>query len=1226
MSFAAVLERIEKAQNPYPGPRPFETQESPLFFGRDQQIAELVTRLQRSRLVAVVGVSGGGKSSLVRAGLIPALERTHVGGAGARWRIVVTRPAGVPFQSLATDLQKEGLDSSDLRRSSQGLVQVARQLGADETLLVVVDQFEELFRYKDLQVVDKETRQQREAAASEAAEFVQLLLDATQYLPAVYIVLTMRSDYLGECAEFRGLPEALNECQYLVPRLTRQQRMEAIEGPLGQTEIAPSLVQRILNDAGDEPDRLPLLQHVLMRTWSQWRKSDPGRTRRIELQDYEHPAVGGLEHALDLHAEELLKEVPREIAETIFKRLTAEGRSRKERRNPAPLAELWEVCGAETEEERKKVNAVIDRFRQGEATFLTPRDGTLAPDQYIDITHESLIREWGTLRGWVAEEAESRAHFLRIHDDAQRYAQHKVDLWRDPELQLALDWWEKKKPNAAWARRYIGGSTTDNAGFRETWAFLEKSRQARQEEAARVRRRRLTIQIVAGVVMLAMAALILWGTISRARMKKEHQSATARALAFTSLVDQTEHPDQLESSTLYAIESVNREPTSASVHTLQTGVSLLRKRVPHLEQKGRVWGVAFSPDGRYLATTGPDQQATVYDSSGNRVRELGHTAEVWALAFNRDGKYMATGAADGLRVFDTSSWREVWHDPQQDPIDAVAFSPDGQLLAGAGLRNAALVFDLKTRKKPWDIQHSGPVRAVAFSPDGRYLATGGDDRMLRVSKVRSHEKPLWGKELKGAVRSVAFSPDSRYLAVGDYDGTARIFDVQGNEVAQWPHRGAVIAVAFSPDGRYLATGVDDGVAHVFEVADRSEVLQQPHKSAVLSLAFSPNGRLASSSVDGAVDVVEVKSPDEIARLHLPSKSRPNQAAITWDAKYMALADESGSAQVFEMVSGKSVSPPIHLDGASLVGSSTGGRYVALGGESGASVFDPSTGKALGREWRAAVFEASTGQRRFTSPRLVNVTSIDITPDGRYLATGGDDGLRVFDVSSGKLAWKNNTDFKYPISSVAFSMNGQTLAVGGEGPELLVFSTERGDPVARVPFHWSEDDCKESMQPCKANGIAFSMDGKYVVLSASDKKVRVMDVAQAREFRVADLPASAVYAMLSEDDKFLATSSSDLMGRVYEVETSTPREVWHMPLGQDAFFPLAFTSKDKYVVLATGSPEMVVERLLWRPQDLIERACASLDRNLTPEEWKEFSKGAPPKTCPPPPSGSGGPSH
>jgi WD40 repeat protein len=150
------------------------------------------------------------------------------------------------------------------------------------------------------------------------------------------------------------------------------------------------------------------------------------------------------------------------------------------------------------------------------------------------------------------------------------------------------------------------------------------------------------------------------------------------------------------------------------------------------------------------------------------------------------------------------------------------------------------------------------------------------------------------------------------------------------------------------------------------------------------------------------------------------------------------------------------------------------------------------------------------------------------------------------------------------------------------------------------------------EPCKASGIAFSNDGKYVVLAASDKTVRVIDVALARDFRVVDLPASAVYGFLSEDDRFVATSSNDFMGRVYDV--ATLREVWHIPLRQGDFFPLAFTSRDKYVVLATGSEEMVVKRFLWRPQDLIDRACALLDHNLTSDDWKAFSKEAPPTTC------------
>ena len=190
-----------------------------------------------------------------------------------------------------------------------------------------------------------EARQRHDSLAAEAAEFVQLLLAASRNQPPVYIIITMRSDYLGDCAEFRDLPETLNDCQYLIPRMTREQRKEAIEGPLGRVEMAPNLVQRMLNDAGDEPDQLPVLQHALMRTWSHWRKADPDRTRRIELQDYE--AIGELAGALNQHANELLAGVSTDTTATIFKRLTARGRSSRERRNPALLSELWAVCGAE---------------------------------------------------------------------------------------------------------------------------------------------------------------------------------------------------------------------------------------------------------------------------------------------------------------------------------------------------------------------------------------------------------------------------------------------------------------------------------------------------------------------------------------------------------------------------------------------------------------------------------------------------------------------------------------------------------------------------------------------------------------------------------------------------------------------------------------------------------------------------------------------------------------
>ena len=216
MSFAAIIERLEKGESPYPELRPFDVSESHLFFGRDPQVAELVRRLERNRLVGVLGVSGSGKSSLVRAGLIPALERGGVWEAGNRWRRVITQPGGAPFESLAADLASAGLSASKLRESSHGLIETVALLPPGETLLLVVDQFEELFRYKDLEAISPEARRIRDQQAADAAEFVQLLLESTRHHPPIYIILTMRSDYVGDCAAFRDLPETLNDCQYLV--------------------------------------------------------------------------------------------------------------------------------------------------------------------------------------------------------------------------------------------------------------------------------------------------------------------------------------------------------------------------------------------------------------------------------------------------------------------------------------------------------------------------------------------------------------------------------------------------------------------------------------------------------------------------------------------------------------------------------------------------------------------------------------------------------------------------------------------------------------------------------------------------------------------------------------------------------------------------------------------------------------------------------------------------
>ena len=344
--------------NPFPGLRPFEAYEDHLFFGRDGQSDEILRRLRRNRFLAVIGTSGSGKSSLIRAGLLPLLYGGFMTQAGSRWRVAIFRPGSDPIGNLALALHARDVLGHDnngdaphtlitettLRRSALGLIDVFRQarMPAQENLLVVVDQFEELFRFKQ--------STQGEHPEDEAAAFVKLLLEAARQneLP-IYVVITMRSDFLGDGAQFRDLPEAVNEGLYLIPRMTRDQRREAITGPVavGGATISPRLLNRLLNDVGDNPDQLPTLQHALMRTWDYWARHHEEEAP-IDFRHYE--AIGCMAEALSRHADEAYFELPsdhhRALAERLFKGLTEKGPDNREIRRPTRLRDLCAVTEA----------------------------------------------------------------------------------------------------------------------------------------------------------------------------------------------------------------------------------------------------------------------------------------------------------------------------------------------------------------------------------------------------------------------------------------------------------------------------------------------------------------------------------------------------------------------------------------------------------------------------------------------------------------------------------------------------------------------------------------------------------------------------------------------------------------------------------------------------------------------------------------------------------------
>ena len=506
------------ASSPYPGLRPFETEESDIFFGREQQTDELLVRLHRHRFLAVVGPSGCGKSSLVRAGMIAGLKTGFMCDAGSKWRTASMRPGEHPLAQLAAALLAAAPSGTEyetdkaplliqaaLRRGPLSLIEVARELDLcqDTNLLILVDQFEELFRFR------------KKGDPNEADAFVALLLNtaARRDLP-IYIVITMRSDFLGDCALFRDLPEAINDGQYLTPRLTREQCAAAICGParVFGGDVDDPLVNQLLNDFGPDPDQLPVLQHALMRMWHRRLKGSGEATDTspvvLTVDDYE--SIGGLQYALSRHADEVLADLTPEqqrVAQILFRRLTERGAGRRDTRAPARLQEIADIAGVDPSE----VIPVVEAFRRGDRSFLTPRDGPLESSTLLDIGHESLIRQWHTLSHWVEEEGESAAVYARMKETARLWKKGSAALWGTPDLEVALAWKRDAHATEEWALRY---GTADE--FKLAMEFLTASRERQRSlekevhEAYLARIRRANRRTFGSAVLaLAMAVGVL---------------------------------------------------------------------------------------------------------------------------------------------------------------------------------------------------------------------------------------------------------------------------------------------------------------------------------------------------------------------------------------------------------------------------------------------------------------------------------------------------------------------------------------------------------------------------------------------------------------------------------------------------------------------------------------------------------------------------------------------
>jgi hypothetical protein len=486
----AALDR----DNPFPGLRPYEEVDAEWFFGRGREINELLKRLRRVRFLAVVGPSGCGKSSLIKAGVLPGVRDGYL---DAQWNIAVLRPAGRPLENLAEAISfTQSSDPGQLRKALDSgplsLVEaIVRQGLSEETkVLILVDQFEELFQY---------VQRHGDPAQEEAKQFLKLLLTAAASDAApIYIVITMRMEWLAECATYMGLAEAINEGIYLVPQPSRRQFQQAIFGPIEAAggSITSALLDRMLNDLDGRTDQLPVLQHALMRVWQR-----RGNGAALDIPTYE--AVGTFSDCLSNHAEEIFSELSspeKQAAELLFRSITQVYKGRKMRR-PRPLGEIAEVTGAAIEQLR----AAAQPFHKQGRSFLVATPEDLSRESIIDISHEALIRQWERLRKWVDAEAEVQSKLGRLEEVAAEWDQgsrrENSALYRGAFLKQAEELRPRIKPDGAAA------------------AFLRASRRA--EFWGQMRSRGL-IALIGVLVLFTLVSLAVIG-------KQDADAASTRA-------------------------------------------------------------------------------------------------------------------------------------------------------------------------------------------------------------------------------------------------------------------------------------------------------------------------------------------------------------------------------------------------------------------------------------------------------------------------------------------------------------------------------------------------------------------------------------------------------------------------------------------------------------------------------------------------------------------------
>ena len=920
--------------NPFPGLRPFRPEESDLFFGRESQADDVLSRLLDNRFLTVIGSSGSGKSSLVYCGLIPKLTDMQAGDM-QNWQVISMQPGNDPLGNLSDGLADALMADKQIvpdrkiidgiiRNEENGLVSAVNKLkiNNESRLLLFVDQFEELFRYH--------------SAAKEGVSeldtriFVSLLTDAVKDTASgISVIITMRSDFIGECAHFRGLTELINNSNYLVPQMEEDNYRRAVSGPVAYAgaEIDHSLVELLISEIGERTDQLPVLQHSLMRTWDHWlSQSGPGRP--VSVSDYD--AIGRMAEAMSRHANEAFEELDsreQEICESLFRTITEKTADNKGVRRPGKIDTIADIARCSVSELIKVVNT----FRSEGRSFIIPAEDTvLTGDTVIDISHESLIRLWDRLQRWVDDEAESVQMYIRLSESAAMFQEGKTSLWSQPDLQLAINWRKKNKPSLAWAERF-------NPAFERTMVYLrtsEKEYLVGEENKIRAQKRQLrrsrVMSAILGTAAIISVFFMLFAFVKQLETEKNRQEAEEQVQLATvqklraeeiaaeaKLQEESAVADAVKArgSAMEAIRLRELSDRNAVIAGMEKNRALARAdsaaMIAEEAIRQRMLSIAKYMALRSLDPGSGDDlkgllayQAYLFNERNNGVdndpdiymglydvakmhSELnyykifeGHSAVVNSIAFLPGRQSFFTAGDDG-RVL---RWNV--RDADQAPatvfkgdrnIEVMTASDDGKLLACGTGESVIMIIPLQSAEAMYELEgHSGSIRSLAFTYGSKKLVSSGDDGQVVLWDIGTRE-PAQLLSSGDAVNSLDVSATGKYLLAASESGLVYTWNLDDNTILNRLNSGNGPAriVKFRDDNSY-AVGYLSGLIEFMAVGEPGSTIPvNAHSAGITDICFNePLQQMASSSMDGSVKIWACNEPDR-----LPVSLQDNDGAV-----------------------------------------------------------------------------------------------------------------------------------------------------------------------------------------------------------------------------------------------------------------------------------------------------------------------------------------------------------